>query len=137
VLILFIYGYINSTDAIVAMFIIGIIGTFNNWMHHVIHVEGHWAERFIYFHDLRALHYTHHQGDAKHNFGVIDFLGDVLSKSTEKPDYTLSNNNIKKLKTNKEKYDIYLKDVTGDGTEHCSKVESQHITSFPTIMKFS
>ena len=67
------------------------VGDFANWLHHTFHIEGHFIERFVYFHDLRALHYTHHQGTARHNFGFLDFAGDAAAGTMREADYALSN----------------------------------------------
>ena len=60
-----------------------------NWLHHAYHVEDHWLERFKWFHELRALHYIHHLGTAKHNYGVLNmtldrFLGSFTFSGTKK-----------------------------------------------------
>ena len=78
-------------DVAVSGAIYAAVGSWSNWLHHSFHVEGHWIERYVYFHDLRALHYTHHQGTAKHNYGFLDFGMDIADGSLAQPDYALSN----------------------------------------------
>ena len=45
----------------------------------------------MYFHDLRALHYTHHQGTAAHNYALLDFGSDAAAGTLKQADYGLSN----------------------------------------------
>lgn len=107
------YELINWYDVVASVGVVGFVGSYSNWMHHAIHIEGHWIERFVYFHDLRALHYTHHQGTALHNFGIIDFGTDYLGAALYKPDYSLSNGPAKK--------DAASASAPGKGSEHRSK----------------
>jgi sterol desaturase/sphingolipid hydroxylase (fatty acid hydroxylase superfamily) len=65
-----------------------IMAFIGNWLHHAYHVEDHWLERFKWFHELRALHYIHHLGTAKHNYGVLNmtldrFLGSFTFSGTK------------------------------------------------------
>eukprot|EP00567_Pseudictyota_dubia_P006065 CAMPEP_0197452350 /NCGR_PEP_ID=MMETSP1175-20131217/31832_1 /TAXON_ID=1003142 /ORGANISM="Triceratium dubium, Strain CCMP147" /LENGTH=305 /DNA_ID=CAMNT_0042985333 /DNA_START=1 /DNA_END=918 /DNA_ORIENTATION=+ len=93
IIILWTVGAINRWhDLSVAVLSYACVGSWSNWLHHALHIEGHWFERYVYFHDLRALHYTHHQGTAKHNYGFLDFGMDMVDGSLAKPDYALSNN---------------------------------------------
>jgi len=108
ILILWHFKLLRPTDIIVSIFTYASVGSYSNWLHHTFHIEGHWIERFVYFHDLRALHYTHHQGTAKQNYGFLDFCGDVATGSAQSGDYSLSN----------WKGSAPL----GDGSEHRSKV---------------
>jgi hypothetical protein len=116
VVALYFLNLIREADVMVALLIYAFVGSFANWLHHTFHIEGHWIERFVYFHDLRALHYTHHQGTAMHNYGFLDFAGDVATHSFKAPDYSLSNHNATvDLQQN-------LSSIVGDGSEHLSKV---------------
>jgi hypothetical protein len=54
-----------------------IVGWYGNELHHSFHVNRHWLERFLWFHDLRAMHYTHHQGTTKTNYGFLDMTFDA------------------------------------------------------------
>ena len=116
----------RSLDLAVALLAYAAVGTFFNWLHHTLHLEGHAVERFIYFHDLRALHFTHHQGTAKHNFGFIDFAGDILGDSMVKPDYALSNSATagrERKVQDEELASAVTAKVAGVGDEHVSKVK--------------
>jgi hypothetical protein len=84
-------GLVDPVGVAVCVATYAFVGSFANWLHHTFHIEGHWIERYVYFHDLRALHYTHHQGTAKHNYGFLDFTGDLASGVLQQPDYALSN----------------------------------------------
>ena len=119
-------GYLPRThDVAVALASYAAVGSFFNWLHHALHVEGHCVERLLWFHDLRALHYTHHQGTAKHNFGFIDFAGDILGDSMEKPDYALSNSASagRGGKDGQEEEKEAVARAAGTGDEHKSKVK--------------
>ena len=97
------------------------VGSWSNWLHHTFHIEGHWIERYVYFHDLRALHYTHHQGTAKHNYGFMDFGMDMADGSLAKPDYGLSNR--KKDTQSGSAHAKLLRSPSTKGDEHISIVE--------------
>jgi hypothetical protein len=111
---LYAFGFLRPVDVLVALLTYAFVGSFANWLHHTFHIEGHWIERYVYFHDLRALHYTHHQGTAKHNYGFLDFSGDIAGQTMHKPDYSLSNPN-----RHAEGAALLL----GKGDEYCSKVQ--------------
>ena len=66
-------SYSTIGCAFIGFMIMAFIG---NWLHHAYHVEDHWLERFKWFHELRALHYIHHMGTAKHNYGVLNMILD-------------------------------------------------------------
>ena len=120
-------GWLPRTcDVTAALFAYAAVGSFFNWMHHTLHLEGHCIERFVYFHDLRALHYTHHQGTAEHNFGFIDFAGDVLGDSMVKPDYALSNSRCAGRGGREAGGGgaTAAASVSGSGDEHISKVKA-------------
>ena len=100
------------------------IGSFSNWLHHTFHIEGHWIERYVYFHDLRALHYTHHQGTAKHNYGFLDFAMDMAEGSMAKPDFTLSNKGkVGRRESEKSGGGMSLRQPSDTGKEHVSVVQ--------------
>lgn len=105
-------GLTRPIDNFAALGFILVVAKFTNFIHHATHIEGHWMERFIYFHDLRALHYTHHQGTALHNFGMLDFTGDLLGQALFAPNYELSNRIAQKESHG-----------PGNGTEHRSSVK--------------
>ncbi|CAF3690130.1 unnamed protein product [Adineta steineri] len=78
-------SYSTIVCALLGFIIMGFIG---NWLHHAYHVEDHWLERYKWFHELRALHYIHHLGTAKHNYGVLNmtldrFLGSFTFTGTK------------------------------------------------------
>ena len=112
--LLYYFQYINLVEACLSMTIYAAVGSYANWLHHAFHIKGHWIERFVYFHDLRALHYTHHQGTAKHNYGFLDFSGDIAAHTLSKPDFSLSNN------------------LMGKGDEHISTVNPGPMPTFQT-----
>ena len=71
-----------------AFFSFMIMAFIGNWLHHAYHVEDRWLERYKWFHELRALHYVHHLGTAKHNYGVLNmtldrFLGSLTFSGTK------------------------------------------------------
>lgn len=61
--------------AVGGIFIMGFIG---NYLHHSFHIPKHWLERYNWFHELRGLHFVHHKGTAKHNYGILNMSGDKL-----------------------------------------------------------
>jgi hypothetical protein len=75
-------------DAVVAAGLVAAVGAFSNLTHHASDVEGHWLEALIYFHDLRALHYSHHQGTAAHNCAPLDFGSDAALPAHSGPQTT-------------------------------------------------
>lgn len=81
----------RSVDVIISILVYGFVSSFGIWLHQAFHIQGHWMERFLYFHDLRALHYVHHQGNTQHNFGFLDHSGDIVAHSLRNADYSLSN----------------------------------------------
>ncbi len=81
-IIIIVMGYMifeTSTQtmlgAVVGYLITGIIG---NYLHHCYHIRGHWLECYSWFHELRALHYVHHLGSAKQNYGILNMSLDKL-----------------------------------------------------------
>jgi hypothetical protein len=104
---------VRPLDCLAALVYIYLISAFTNFVHHATHVEGHWIEKFVYFHDLRALHYTHHQGTALHNFGILDFSGDIAGETLFAPNYELSNRKLNPEET---------AELCGHGNEHRSSV---------------
>jgi hypothetical protein len=50
-----------------------------NYFHNSFHVLNHPLNKFRWFHELRALHYIHHLGNAKHNYALINFTLDKLA----------------------------------------------------------
>ena len=50
-----------------------------DYMHTHIHLRGSWLEQYEWFYHLRHMHLKHHQNDMKHNFGVNDFVLDVIA----------------------------------------------------------
>ena len=81
----------RPVDVIISLLVYGFVSSLGIWLHQAFHIQGHWMERFLYFHDLRALHYVHHQGNTQHNFGFLDHSGDVIGHSLKNADYSLSN----------------------------------------------
>jgi hypothetical protein len=55
------------------------------YTHESTHIRGHWAERFEWFQDLRALHLMHHRGAINTNFGMYSFLTDAIFGSYQDP----------------------------------------------------
>lgn len=113
VLVLYLSGAIDIYGAAVGLATYAFVGSFANWLHHAFHIEGHFVERFVYFHDLRALHYTHHQGTARHNYGFLDFSGDAVTGTVRPGDYGLSNPDHRHSE----------RDKLGRGDEHRSRVK--------------
>lgn len=110
-------------DCLAAILFLYAIATFTNFIHHVCHIEGHWIEKFVYFHDLRALHYTHHQGTALHNFGILDFSGDLAGHALFAPNYAMSNRKPDAKES---------AELLGKGDEHQSTV---HPGPLPTLAR--
>jgi sterol desaturase/sphingolipid hydroxylase (fatty acid hydroxylase superfamily) len=52
------------------------LGLINNYLHDTFHISPHWLEKFEWFKRLRRLHYIHHLGDMKHNYGIFNFIFD-------------------------------------------------------------
>ncbi|CAF3514577.1 unnamed protein product [Rotaria sp. Silwood1] len=78
----------SYSTIVCAFFGFMIMAFIGNWLHHAYHVEDHWLERFKWYHELRALHYIHHLGTAKHNYGVLNmtldrFLGSFTFSGTK------------------------------------------------------
>lgn len=86
----------RPVDVIISLLVYGYVSSLGIWLHQAFHIEGHWMERFLYFHDLRALHYVHHQGNTQHNFGFLDHSGDIVGQSLKNADYSLSNSSSNK-----------------------------------------
>jgi hypothetical protein len=79
---LIVYGgyFIGATKVsiicgLVELVVVGLVG---NSLHNSFHIKGHWLERFDWYHQIRALHYLHHQGSMKHNFSILNFRLDKL-----------------------------------------------------------
>ena len=113
VLALYLWGMIDIYGGAAGFATYAFVGSFANWLHHAFHIEGHFVERFVYFHDLRALHYTHHQGTARHNYGFLDFSGDTVTGTVRPGDYSLSNPDNRRTE----------RDKLGLGDEHRSRVK--------------
>ena len=92
VAVLYSLGWLSGMHAVAAVLTLAAVGDFSNWLHHSFHVAGHFLENFLWFHDLRALHYTHHQGTTKVNYGFLDFAADHAGDTAKAGDYALSNN---------------------------------------------
>jgi hypothetical protein len=90
----------RPVDVIISLLVYGFVSSFGIWLHQAFHIQGHWMERFLYFHDLRALHYVHHQGNTQHNFGFLDHSGDIVGQSLKNADYSLSNSSSPKTRIN-------------------------------------
>lgn len=87
----------RPVDVIISLLVYGFVSSLGIWLHQAFHIQGHWMERFLYFHDLRALHYVHHQGNTQHNFGFLDHSGDIVGHSLKNADYSLSNKSNPKM----------------------------------------
>ncbi len=125
VALMYAYGFLTPVDALAALSFIAVVASYTNWIHHAMHIEGHCLERFVYFHDLRALHYTHHQGTALHNFGMLDFSGDLAGHALFAPDYALSNRkgpNVPGIAA-AEPGGAACASGPGDNNEHLSRVQ--------------
>ena len=66
-----------------------LMGFIGNYLHHSFHVYNHWLSCYKWFHELRALHYVHHLGTAKHNYAVLNmsldrFMGSFLFNTPHK-----------------------------------------------------
>ena len=59
--------------AVLGYVLMGIVG---NGLHHAFHVKDIWLTKYTWFHELRALHYVHHMGDAHHNYAVLNLSVD-------------------------------------------------------------
>jgi hypothetical protein len=90
--VLYFLDSLRPLDIIISLLVYGYVSSFAVWLHQVFHVQGHWMERFLYFHDLRALHYVHHQENIQHNYGFLDHSCDSATNTLKKADYSLSNN---------------------------------------------
>lgn len=82
---------LSHPDLGVCLLVYAFVSAFAIWLHQTFHIKGHWIERFLYFHDLRALHLVHHQGTAKHNYGFLDHSCDLIGNSLATADFSLSN----------------------------------------------
>ena len=82
---------LTHPDLGVCLLVYAFVSAFAIWLHQTFHIKGHWIERFLYFHDLRALHLVHHQGTAKHNYGFLDHSCDLIGNSLMTADFSLSN----------------------------------------------
>lgn len=89
--VLYYLNLLSPTDIGICLLVYGFVSSFAVWLHQTFHIQGHWIERFVYFHDLRALHLVHHQGTAKHNYGFLDHSCDIIGDSLLKADFSLSN----------------------------------------------
>jgi hypothetical protein len=49
----------------------------NDWVHQKLHIEGHWLERYTWFHRLRELHWQHHLDEGT-NLGIFSWTGDRI-----------------------------------------------------------
>jgi hypothetical protein len=59
----------TTIGAIIGYVLMGIVG---NYLHHAFHVKDIFLEKYKWFHELRALHYVHHKGSAKQNYGILN-----------------------------------------------------------------
>ena len=55
------------------------------YTHESTHIKGHWAEKYTWFQDLRALHLMHHRGSINMNYGMYSFLTDAIFGTYEDP----------------------------------------------------
>jgi hypothetical protein len=56
-----------------------LVGYIGNYLHNSFHIPEHPLNQFRWFHELRALHYIHHLGNAKHNYAIVNFTLDKLA----------------------------------------------------------
>jgi hypothetical protein len=89
--VLYYLDLLRTADVGICLLVYAFVSSFAVWLHQTFHIQGHWIERFVYFHDLRALHLVHHQGTAKHNYGFLDHSCDIIGDSLLKADFSLSN----------------------------------------------
>lgn len=89
--VLYYLDLLSTADIGICLLVYAFVSSFAVWLHQTFHIQGHWIERFVYFHDLRALHLVHHQGTAKHNYGFLDHSCDIIGDSLLKADFSLSN----------------------------------------------
>jgi len=61
--------------ALIGYLFIGVIG---NYLHHAFHIENIYLTQYKWFHELRALHYIHHLGTAKQNYGILNMSLDRI-----------------------------------------------------------
>jgi hypothetical protein len=59
----------------------GIIGYVGNLMHESFHARDSAFARFRWWRELRALHYVHHLGSARHNYSIGNFAIDAVMGS--------------------------------------------------------
>ena len=52
----------------------------NAWVHDVLHIRGHYLERFRLFQWLREVHFQHHV-DVHTNYGIFEFVPDLLFRT--------------------------------------------------------
>jgi len=55
-----------------------LVGYIGNYLHNSFHIPDHPFEPYRWFQELRALHYIHHLGSAKHNYAIVNFSLDKL-----------------------------------------------------------
>jgi hypothetical protein len=116
----------RPVDVIVSLLVYGFVSSFGIWLHQAFHIQGHWMERFLFFHDLRALHYVHHQGNTQHNFGFLDHSCDSVGQSLRSADYSLSNSSSTKTGMNGKSDASKINEagpmptIAHDGAEECA-----------------
>ena len=47
-------------------------------LHKAVHRKNTCLEKYNWFQDIRTLHYYHHKGDMKHNYGISNFFWDYI-----------------------------------------------------------
>lgn len=64
-------------------------GWLHNYMHDAFHLNNHILSKIplvkIWFEHLKKIHFIHHVGDMKKNYGIFSFLFDRLFGSYQKP----------------------------------------------------
>jgi hypothetical protein len=73
----FLAGVNNGTLAFVAFGYL-LMGSIGGYLHNSFHVIGHPLSEYEWYKELRALHYVHHLGTAKHNYAVLNFALDKM-----------------------------------------------------------
>lgn len=73
--ILIMYIFIKlSVLTIIMTLIQGLLVNFiGNYLHLSFHVENHFLNKYKLYRELKYLHYLHHKGDTKHNYGIFFF----------------------------------------------------------------
>lgn len=61
--------------AVLGLATVAATGYLNDYAHRVMHIEGHWLERFRWFHRMRGFHYQHHT-DEHTNLGIVSSVPD-------------------------------------------------------------